>query len=120
MTVKELAIQGFLRDRVWVQDMEATGVDVLISAPQKGWTGPACCGLVMLSERARAVLDDAEQQPEVNSFCCNLKKWQDVMDAYEDGGFMYCEHDTPPPQSASVATTLTDQRSQTPRCPPTR
>ena len=75
---------------VWA-DMEAAGVDVLISAPQKGWTGPACCGLVMMSERARTVLDDEEQQPEVNSFCCNLKKWCDVMDAYEDGGFMYCE-----------------------------
>jgi aspartate aminotransferase-like enzyme len=73
---------------VWV-DMAATGVDVLISAPQKGWTGPACCGLVMLSQNARAVLDDPDQQPEVNSFCCNLRKWSDVMDAYEDGGFMY-------------------------------
>ena len=56
---------------VWA-DMEVTGVDVLISAPQKGWTGPACCGLVMMSERARTVLDDEEQQPEVNSFCCNF------------------------------------------------
>ena len=26
---------------IWV-DMAATGVDVLVSAPQKGWSGPPC------------------------------------------------------------------------------
>ena len=35
---------------VWV-DMKATGVDAILSAPQKGWTGPACSSLMMLSER---------------------------------------------------------------------
>jgi len=69
---------------VWV-DMEATGVDVLISAPQKAWSGPACAGLVMMSERARARVDETES----TSFACSLKKWVAVMDAYEGGGHMY-------------------------------
>jgi len=73
---------------IWV-DMKATGVDMLISAPQKGWTGPACVGMVMMSERARAVLDDPKQQPKTTSFCCNLAKWTAVMDKYEAGAFMY-------------------------------
>ena len=37
---------------IWV-DMQATGVDVLVSAPQKGWSGSPCCAFVMLGERAR-------------------------------------------------------------------
>jgi len=37
---------------IWV-DMQATGVDVVISAPQKGWSASPCCGLVMLSALAR-------------------------------------------------------------------
>ena len=69
---------------VWV-DMEATGVDVIISAPQKGWSGPACAALVMMSERARARVDETES----TSFACSLKKWVAVMDAYEGGGHMY-------------------------------
>ena len=103
---------------VWA-DMEVTGVDVLISAPQKGWTGPACCGLVMMSERARTVLDDEEQQPEVNSFCCNLKKWCDVMDAYEDGGFMYCELTGHSYAFCAVFRLIGRAVKQTRRCPPT-
>lgn len=71
---------------VWV-DMKKIGVDILISAPQKGWTGPACCGLVMLSEKARMQMD--QEGPKINSFCCNLKKWLTVMENYEGGGFMY-------------------------------
>jgi len=71
---------------IWV-DMKATGVDVLISAPQKGWTGPACVGIAMMSSRARELLDKTD--PSSTSFCCNLKKWTTVMDKYEAGGFMY-------------------------------
>ena len=71
---------------VWV-DMQACGVDALISAPQKGWTGPACAGLVMLGERARAAADDPANAS--TSFCCNLGKWLTVMDKYAAGGFMY-------------------------------
>ena len=69
---------------VWV-DMEACGVDVLISAPQKGWSGSPCAGLVMLSERARAVIDGTAS----SSFACDLKKWLQIMETYEGGGHAY-------------------------------
>ena len=69
---------------VWV-DMKATGVDVLISAPQKGWSSTPCAGLVMMSAEARARL--AEQRPA--SFAVDLKKWAEIMDAYENGGHAY-------------------------------
>merc|ERR1711971_197083 len=71
---------------IWV-DMKASGVDVLISAPQKGWTGPACVGIVMMSTRARERMD--KEEPATTSFCCNLKQWTDVMEKYEAGGFRY-------------------------------
>lgn len=69
---------------VWV-DMKKCGVDVIISAPQKGWTGPACAGLVMMSERARSATVNMSKQPSQNSFCCNLEKWTSVMASYEKG-----------------------------------
>ncbi len=69
---------------VWV-DMKATGVDVLISAPQKGWSASPCAGLVMLSERAEARLHDTQS----DSFAIDLKKWRQIMQAYEDGGHAY-------------------------------
>lgn len=69
---------------MWV-DMEATGVDVLVSAPQKGWSGSPCCAMVMLSERARKVIDGTTS----SSFACDLKKWLQIMEAYEGGGHMY-------------------------------
>jgi len=69
---------------VWV-DMEACGVDVLISAPQKAWSGSPCAGLVMLSERARAVIDGTAS----SSFACDLKKWLQIMETYEGGGHAY-------------------------------
>jgi len=69
---------------VWV-DMEKCGVDALISAPQKGWTGPACAGLVMLSERAA----DVTRATRGSSFVCDLRKWLELMESYEAGGFMY-------------------------------
>lgn len=69
---------------VWV-DMKSLGVDVLISAPQKGWSGPSCCGIVMLSQRARDLVDGVSS----DTFACNLGKWLDVMEKYEDGGHMY-------------------------------
>jgi aspartate aminotransferase-like enzyme len=69
---------------MWV-DMEATGVDVLVSAPQKGWSGSPCCAMVMLSERARAAIDGTTS----SSFACDLKKWLQIMEAYEGGGHMY-------------------------------
>lgn len=68
----------------WV-DMKATGVDVLISAPQKGWSSTPSAGLVMMSERAVARL--AETQSD--SFALDLGKWRQIMQAYEDGGHAY-------------------------------
>ena len=69
---------------MWV-DMETTGVDVLVSAPQKGWSGSPCCAMVMLSERARAAIDGTTS----SSFACDLKKWLQIMEAYEGGAHMY-------------------------------
>ena len=69
---------------LWV-DMAANGVDVLISAPQKGWSSSACCALVMLSERARAAIDATTS----TSFACDLKKWLQIMETYEQGGHAY-------------------------------
>ncbi|MCI5040405.1 MAG: aminotransferase class V-fold PLP-dependent enzyme [Donghicola eburneus] len=68
----------------WV-DMKATGVDVLISAPQKGWSASPSAGLVMMGERALARLD----QTESDSFAIDLKKWHAIMQAYENGGHAY-------------------------------
>ena len=69
---------------VWV-DMVKCGVDACISAPQKGWTGPACAGLVMLSERGA----DLTRATKGSSFVVDLRKWLELMDSYEQGGFMY-------------------------------
>lgn len=69
---------------IWV-DMPATGVDVLVSAPQKGWSGSPCCAFVMLSERARAAIDGTTS----SSFAVDLKKWLQIMEAYEAGGHAY-------------------------------
>ncbi|KIC44631.1 class V aminotransferase [Ruegeria sp. ANG-S4] len=76
----------------WI-DMRATGVDVLISAPQKGWSATPCAGLVMLSERAEARLAETES----DSFAIDLKKWRQIMQAYENGGHAY--HATMPTDS---------------------
>ena len=69
---------------IWV-DMAATGVDVLISAPQKGWSAAPSAGLVMLSDRARARVDATTS----NSFAMDLKKWLSIMQTYEGGGHAY-------------------------------
>lgn len=69
---------------VWV-DMEATGVDVLISAPQKGWSASPSAGLVMLSPRALQRLGETKS----SSFSVDLRKWHDIMQAYVNGGHAY-------------------------------
>ena len=69
---------------IWV-DMAATGVDVLVSAPQKGWSASPSAGLVMLSKRAEERLE----QTASNSFALDLKKWRAIMAAYEAGGYAY-------------------------------
>nr|WP_321253600.1 aminotransferase class V-fold PLP-dependent enzyme [uncultured Ruegeria sp.] len=68
----------------WI-DMKATDVDVLISAPQKGWSASPCAGLVMLSEQAEARLE----QTTSDSFAIDLKRWRQIMQAYENGGHAY-------------------------------
>lgn len=69
---------------LWV-DMQACGIDVLISAPQKGWSASPCCALVMLSEAAQARVEATQS----TSFACDLKKWLQIMQAYEHGGHAY-------------------------------
>ena len=69
---------------LWV-DMRATGVDVLISAPQKGWSSSPCCAMVMLSERAAQAIETTQS----TSFAMDLKKWLQIMQAYENGGHAY-------------------------------
>jgi len=68
----------------WV-DMRATGVDVLLSAPQKGWSSTPCAGLVMLSDRARERIDATSS----SSFSLDLKKWLGIMETYEGGAHAY-------------------------------
>eukprot|EP00566_Odontella_aurita_P010511 CAMPEP_0113529258 /NCGR_PEP_ID=MMETSP0015_2-20120614/2296_1 /TAXON_ID=2838 /ORGANISM="Odontella" /LENGTH=401 /DNA_ID=CAMNT_0000427873 /DNA_START=694 /DNA_END=1900 /DNA_ORIENTATION=- /assembly_acc=CAM_ASM_000160 len=74
---------------VWA-DMKDLGVDVVISAPQKGWTGPCCAALVAMSERATERMAFTQE----TSFSVSLKRWTAIMDAYEKGGFGY--HTTMP------------------------
>lgn len=69
---------------IWV-DMRATGVDVLISAPQKGWSSSPCSALVMLSERALQSIEGTTS----SSFANDLKQWLKIMQAYENGGHAY-------------------------------
>jgi len=69
---------------IWV-DMAATGVDVLISAPQKGWSASPCAGLVMMSDAAIARMGDTDG----TSFSANLKTWSNIMNAYTGGGHAY-------------------------------
>lgn len=69
---------------MWV-DIQACSVDVLISAPQKGWSSSPCCAMVMLSERGRKAIDGTTS----SSFAMDLKKWLQIMEAYENGGHMY-------------------------------
>ena len=68
----------------WI-DMEKTGVDVLISAPQKGWSASPSAGLVMMSARALERLENTSS----DSFAIDLKKWHSIMQAYENGGHAY-------------------------------
>jgi aspartate aminotransferase-like enzyme len=80
---------------IWV-DMEACGVDVLISAPQKGWSSSPCSGLVMLSNRALERLETTTS----SSYACDLKKWWQIMQAYENGGHAY--HATMPTDGLTI------------------
>ena len=80
---------------VWV-DMVANDVDLLISAPQKGWSASPCAALVMLGERARTRIE----QTTSTSFACDLKKWLNIMEAFENGGHAY--HATMPTDALTI------------------
>ena len=77
---------------IWL-DMKYTGVDVLISAPQKGWSSSPCCALVMLSEKGRQQIETTKS----SSFSADLLKWLNIMETYENGGHAY--HATMPTDS---------------------
>ena len=80
---------------MWV-DMAAVGVDVLVSAPQKGWTGSPGCAFVMLNDTARQRIDATTS----TSFACDLKKWLQIMETYEAGGHAY--HTTMPTDALTI------------------
>jgi aspartate aminotransferase-like enzyme len=69
---------------VWL-DMKDIGIDVLISAPQKGWSASPAAGLVMMNEKAENLVNSTNS----TSFACDLKKWLEIMNAFENGGHAY-------------------------------
>jgi aspartate aminotransferase-like enzyme len=79
---------------IWV-DMKAAGIDVLISAPQKGWSSSPCCAMVVLSELAHERI----QTTTSTSYAMDLKKWLQMMEAFEGGGHAY--HTTMPTDALS-------------------
>ena len=80
---------------MWV-DMKACKVDVVISAPQKGWSSSPCCALIGLSARARTKIDSTQS----TSFSTDLKKWLQIMETYEKGGHVY--HTTMPTDALKI------------------
>mmetsp|Transcript_24947 Transcript_24947/g.44444 ORF Transcript_24947/g.44444 Transcript_24947/m.44444 type:complete len:409 (-) Transcript_24947:178-1404(-) len=82
-------LDGVASGMLWV-DMEALATDVYITAPQKGWTSPACAGVVILSPAGNTAVSATTS----TSMTLNLRKWRDVMDSYLSGGFAY--HTTMP------------------------
>ena len=80
---------------MWV-DMKACNVDVLISAPQKGWSSSPCCALIALGERARERIEATQS----SSFSMDLKKWLQIMEAYEKGSHVY--HTTMPTDALKI------------------
>jgi aspartate aminotransferase-like enzyme len=80
---------------MWV-DMKACNVDVLITAPQKGWSSSPCCALIALGDRARERIESTQS----SSFSMDLKKWLQIMEAYEKGGHVY--HTTMPTDALKI------------------
>ena len=80
---------------MWV-NMRDCQVDVLISAPQKGWSSSPCCALIAMSERARERIESTTS----TSYSCDLKKWLQVVETYEKGAHIY--HTTMPTDSLRV------------------
>jgi len=69
---------------MWV-DMKANQVDLLISAPQKGWTSSPCCAMISMSQLAREKMESTTS----SSFACDLKKWTQITEAYATTSFVY-------------------------------
>jgi aspartate aminotransferase-like enzyme len=80
---------------IWV-DMKACNVDVVITAPQKGWSSSPCCALIALGNRAREAIEGTQS----SSFSMDLKKWLQIMEAYEKGGHVY--HTTMPTDALKI------------------
>ncbi|MDO8713638.1 MAG: aminotransferase class V-fold PLP-dependent enzyme [Polynucleobacter sp.] len=80
---------------IWV-DMKACNVDVLITAPQKGWSSSPCCALIAMGDRARERIESTQS----SSFSMDLKKWLQIMEAYEKGGHVY--HTTMPTDALKI------------------
>ena len=79
----------------WV-DMKACNVDLLITAPQKGWSSSPCCAMVAMGDRARERIESTQS----SSFSMDLKKWLQIMEAYEKGGHVY--HTTMPTDALKI------------------
>ena len=80
---------------MWV-DMKACNVDVLITAPQKGWSSSPCCAMIAMGDRARERIESTQS----SSFSMDLKKWLQIMEAYEKGGHVY--HTTMPTDALKI------------------
>jgi aspartate aminotransferase-like enzyme len=80
---------------MWV-DMKACNVDLIITAPQKGWSSSPCCAMVAMSDRAREQIESTQS----TSFSMDLKKWLQIMEAYEKGGHVY--HTTMPTDALKI------------------
>ena len=79
----------------WV-DMKACNIDLLITAPQKGWSSSPCSAMVAMSDRARERIESTQS----TSFSMDLKKWLQIMEAYEKGGHVY--HTTMPTDALKI------------------
>ena len=66
-------------------DMEILGIDLLLTAPQKGWSSTPCAGVIMLNKNAREMIEKTTS----SSYSCNLHKWLTVMESYEDNNYTY-------------------------------
>ena len=82
-------LDGIAAGTTWI-DTKSNLVDAYITAPQKGWSAPACVGVVMLNERGeKAVRGTDSIGSKSDSMALNLRKWLEVSDAYDKGGFAY-------------------------------
>ena len=88
---------------MWI-DMKQCKVDVLISAPQKGWSSSPCCAMIALGERAREKINHTQS----SSFAMDLKKWLQIIETYESGSHLY--HATMPTDALK---TLRDNMKET-------